>query len=291
MNTKNVIKKIAVVVPVYYGSATVEELTERLIKTITALGCLYEIILVDDRSPDDSWEKIKKLNKTHKDVIGIRLSRNFGQHYAITAGLEHANADWVVVMDCDLQDVPEEIEKLHKKALEGVDIVLAVRKHRKDSFIKRITSKLFYKVFNYLTGSDYNFRVANYGIYKLKVIKAVLDMNDYVRFFPIMCNWVGFHKEYVEVSHNNREDGKSTYTWRALFKLAFMNIVSFSDKLLSLAIRIGMLVTLLSVIFMLVTLYKYLTGRIIVLGYTSLLISIFFFSGIIISFIGIVGKN
>ena len=136
--------KISIVSPVYFGEKLVQELVSRIIGTVSKITDDYEIILVEDGSPDKSWEEIQNACRANKKVKGIKLSRNFGQHYAITAGLQKASGDWVVVMDCDLQDRPEEITRLYEKAQEGYDTVFAQREFRQDSFIKRISSKIFY---------------------------------------------------------------------------------------------------------------------------------------------------
>lgn len=147
-------EKISVVVPVYMGKDFLGELYERVTTAIDLIPADFELILVNDASPDDCWSDIVRLCQSDKRVKGINLSRNFGQHYAITAGLTYATGDWVVVMDCDLQDLPEEIPNLFRKAQEGYDSVFAQRVVRQDTFIKRLQSKMFYKVFSYMTDTQ-----------------------------------------------------------------------------------------------------------------------------------------
>ncbi len=131
---------ISVVIPVYKAENCLNELYARLDNSLVSISPSYEIILVEDCGGDRSWEKIVELSRRDKRVKGIQFSRNFGQHYGITAGLDISQGQWVVVMDCDLQDAPEEIPRLHAKALEGFDIVLASRTNRQDSFFKKSTS-------------------------------------------------------------------------------------------------------------------------------------------------------
>lgn len=135
---------ISVVSPVYRADKIVQELVKQVKENLLTITEDFEIILVNDASPDNSWVAIETECKKDKRVKGINLSRNFGQHYAITAGLSYAKGEWVVVMDCDLQDRPDEIPNLYKKAMEGWDIVFAQRKERKDGFLKKKLSKLFY---------------------------------------------------------------------------------------------------------------------------------------------------
>ena len=281
--------KISVVSPVYLAEELVNELVRRLHQTLSKLGVGYEIILIDDGSPDNSWEQIKLLCETDDKVKGIRLSRNFGQHYAITAGLEKAIGEWVVVMDCDLQDKPEEISALFEKTREGYDIIYARRLFRKDSFLKKTSSKIFYRLFGYLTDSKQDPSIANFGIYNREVIKSILSMKDHVRYFPTMVQWVGFSSAKLDVDHSQRGDGKSSYTWVKLLSLALNNIIAFSDKPLKLTIRLGFVISLISFSVGVYYLCLYLMGEIVVLGYTSLVISIWFLSGLIIFILGILG--
>jgi glycosyltransferase involved in cell wall biosynthesis len=280
---------LSVVIPVYFGEKTNHELVKRLYGSLSALATNFEIILVDDGSPDDSWKTIEAICAENAYVKGVKLSRNFGQHYAITAGLNRAVGEWVIVMDCDLQDRPEEIPALYAKAMEGHDIVFAQRIDRQDSFLKRLSSQLFYRFFGYLTNTKQDPSIANFGIYHQRVIAAVLSMGDYVRYFPTMVQWVGFNSAKIEVEHANRQHGHSTYSWKSLLKLASLNIIAFSDKPLRLTVGFGFFMSLASFLLGAVYLYQYLNGQIEVLGFTSIIITITFLSGLIISTLGVVG--
>lgn len=280
---------ISIVSPVYRAEKILPILVSEINLVMERIGEDYEIILVDDRSPDNSWEVMKVLSSQNPKIKSIRLSRNFGQHSAIFAGLTKTKGDWVVVMDCDMQDQPKEIAKLYKKALEGYDIVLGQRENRKDKFLKKLSSKLFYKVFNYLSGANFDNNVANFGIYHQKTIKSILDMGDYVKFFSLFINWIGFKSVSIPIEHGEREEGKSTYSVGRLFKQAFNVIISFSDKPLRLFINFGLSISILSFVLGIYYLYLSITHKITQPGFSSLILSIWFLSGIIISCIGIVG--
>ena len=280
---------ISIVSPVYRAEKILPILVSEINLVMERIGEDYEIILVDDRSPDNSWEVMKVLSSQNPKIKSIRLSRNFGQHSAIFAGLTKTKGDWVVVMDCDMQDQPKEIAKLYKKALEGYDIVLGQRENRKDKFLKTLTSRLFYKVFNYLSGANFDNNVANFGIYHQKTIKSILDMKDYVKFFSLFINWIGFKSVSIPIEHGEREEGKSTYSVGRLFKQAFNVIISFSDKPLRLFINFGLSISILSFVLGIYYLYLSITHKITQPGFSSLILSIWFLSGIIISCIGIVG--
>lgn len=280
---------ISVVSPVYKAEKIIPELVKRIEKAVLKITPDYEIILVEDGGPDASWDVIEAIAKSNPRVRGIKLSRNFGQHYAITAGLDHTKGDWVVVMDCDLQDIPEEIENLYHKASEGFDVVLARRNNRKDPFLKRFFSMVFYKILGYLTGTSYDPLVANFGIYSRKVINEVVQMREYIRVFPVMVKWLGFPTTKVNVRHDERFEGKTSYNFRKLLHLAMDIILAYSDKPIRLAIKLGLLISLSSFVFAIVTLIRYFSGAILVPGYASIVFSVWFLSGIILVVLGAVG--
>lgn len=287
MNDNNIL--LSIVSPVYRGEKMTEELVRRISKSVSPITEHYEIILVNDASPDNSWNVIRAECEKDSRVKGINLSRNFGQHYAITAGLSYAKGEWVVVMDCDLQDRPEEIPNLYNKAIEGYDSVFAQRINRSDSWLKRMSSKLFYKFFSYMTETRQDASVANFGIYNRKVVESILAMGDKMRYFPTQVQWVGFRKYYMPVEHDSRLEGKSSYSLKKLFRLAFDTIVSFSDKPLRLTMKIGAVITITSFLIGLIYLIRYFSGHIAVMGYASLIISLWFICGILVFLIGVVG--
>ncbi|WP_266202570.1 glycosyltransferase family 2 protein [Pontibacter kalidii] len=280
---------ISVISPVYKAEAVLEELVSRISSSVESITDNYEIILVDDRSPDRSWEKMVAIANANPRVRAIRLSRNFGQHYAITTGIDIARGEWIVVMDCDLQDKPEEITSLYKKACEGFDVVLARRFERKDRLVKRMFSKIFYRTLGYLTGTHQDESVANFGIYNSKVISSVKSLRESIRYFPTMVQWVGFETTSINVEHAERSQGKSNYNFDKLLRLALDIMLAFSDKPIRMVIKFGLFIALLSFVFVGFTLYKWLNNDIEVLGYASLIISIWFLTGCTLVTIGVVG--
>ncbi len=229
-------------------------------------------------------------SRADQRVKGIRLYRDSGQHYAITAGLSHSTGEWVVVIDADLQDLPEEIIRLYSKATEGFDIVFAQRKRRKDGLMKRLSSKAFYAVFSYMTDTPQDSRVGHFGFSRCNVIEAILSMHDYVRYFPTMARWVGFRHTAIPIEHASRGEGKSSVTLRKLFRLAFDNMVAFSDKPLRLAVQFGMTISGVTVLISLGYLWRYLRGEIIVSGFASIVLSIWFLGGVVIFLLGVLGS-
>jgi dolichol-phosphate mannosyltransferase len=281
--------EISVVIPVYRAENMLDELASRLVQSLQAITPSFEIILVDDCGPDNSWDKIVVNAAKEPRIKGIRLSRNFGQHHAITAGLDVCSGNWVVVMDCDLQDQPEEISKLYYKAQDGFDIVFARRAQRQDSFFKRLSSQLFYKGFAYLSGIPQDGTIGNFGIYSKKVIQAINVMREPMRAFAPMAKWVGFNRCSVDVSHAERLEGKSSYNWSSLISLALDIAMAYSDKPLKLTVKLGIGISILSVLYTIYNIVLFNMGVIKLTGYTSLIVSIWFLSGLIIFTLGILG--
>lgn len=280
---------ISVVTPVYKAEEILPELYRRLIESLSKITDDFEIIMVNDGSPGNDWEVIKLLAEKDKKVKGINLSRNFGQHYAITAGLDNCSGEWIIVMDCDLQDQPEEIIKLYNKSQEGYDIVLACRKIRKDKFTKKIFSFLFYSFLSYLTGLKQDPSVANFGIYSHKVINEVKKLKDSIRYFPSIIKWIGFKQTKIEINHSSRYLGETSYNFKKLLNLATDIILAYSDKPIRIIVKIGISISLLSFIYSIYIIIQHLAGNISVLGFTSIFASIWFLSGVIIMILGIVG--
>lgn len=281
--------ELSIVSPIYRGEKMLDELVRRIIDSVKDITDDYEIVLVNDCSPDNSWEKIVKLCNENKKVKGVNLSRNFGQHYAITAGLSKTSGNWVVVMDCDLQDRPEEIPNLYAKTREGFDSVFAQRVERQDTFMKRLSSAAFYFVFSFLTDSKQDKSVANFGIYNRKVVNAILSMGDSIRYFPIMAQWVGFRKGYLPVQHAERQVGSSSYSFFKLIRLASDNMIGFSDKPLRLMLTFGFYVEIGSLLVALYYFVKWCLGLIVVDGFTTMVISLWLIAGILTMMLGITG--
>ena len=280
---------ISVVIPVYRAEACLEELYRRLRTVLEPISPDFEIVLVEDCGGDGSWQLIRELARRDSRVKGIQFSRNFGQHYGITAGLDHCDGDWVVVMDCDLQDRPEEIPRLYAKAQEGFDVVFARRGKRSDPPLKRVASWLFYRLFSWLADIDYDGRSGNFCVISRKVVANFRGMREQLRFFGALTNWMGFPTAYVDVQHAERYAGDSTYTFGKLWKLAAGAVVAYSDKPLRLSIRIGFILAACAVLYGIYILARALLYGSAVTGWASLIVSIYFIGGIIIGILGIIG--
>lgn len=280
---------ISVVSPVYKAEKIVDELVSRLVINLDKITSNFEIILVEDGGPDNSWERIEEICNVDNRVKGIKLSRNFGQHNAITAGLKSARGEWTVVMDCDLQDRPEEIVNFYNKAIEGFDLVVGKKREKRDSFSRKIESYFFNAILEKLTGVKVAYGIGNFGIYHKKVIQSYLELNEEYRSFGMMIIWLGFKRFELEIESDTRFEGKSSYTFLKKLHLALTTIISFSGRTLTLIISIGLGISFFSILFLVIYLLEVWVNAQPLKGWTSVIISIFFSLGLLMSSIGIVG--
>lgn len=279
---------ISVVIPVYGCKAALPELHRRLTDTLTQLTQDYEIILVNDMCPQNSWEVIEQICKEDKNVIGLEMSRNFGQIKAILAGLDHSSGDWVVVMDCDLQDRPEEILNLYSKAQEGYDVVFARRTQRKDSFMKVLVSKCFYKIYSFATDGNYDPALCNFSISSRKVVDEYCSMRELHRAFVMYIKWMGFKQGVIDVDHNERYEGKSGYNFKKRIQMALEILTSQSDKLLKFTAIVGFFIALAAFLADVIIAVRYVVGH-VTPGWSSLIATTVLMGGLTIMCIGIVG--
>ena len=280
---------ISVVIPMYGCRAAVNELHRRLCENLEKLTNSFEIIMVDDCCPQNSWEEIVKICEKDKRVKGIHLSRNFGQIKAITAGLDQSRGDWVVVMDCDLQDRPESIIELYNKAQEGYDVVFARRKGRKDTWLTKRLSKLFYKVYDYFTDGNFDSSICNFSISKRKVIDSYCRMREHNRAFVMFVRWLGFNQTAIELEADKRFEGKSSYNLKKKMKIAFEIITSQSNKPLLFSVKVGFFIALLSLIYIIYLVVRTLAFGDVLIGWTSIMASIYLATGILLCAIGVAG--
>lgn len=283
---------LSVVSPVYGCEDCLEELVDRIHAALSSNGLdahQIEIILVDDASPDGAWPRIQELSKLRPYVHGLKLSRNFGQHAAISAGLAHAHGHRVVVLDCDLQDIPEEIPGLLRALDGGAEIALAQRVDRQDNVVKRLGSWAFYRLLGWLTESTYDHTTANFGAYDRKVIDVLRRMPESDRFFPLLVRWTGFRTALVPVNHGKREQGTSGYSLHRLIRLAMNVAMSFSDKPLRLVVKAGLFFAAIALCVVAFSIYRYSSGDVQVAGFTSIIASVWLVGSVILSSVGIVG--
>ena len=280
---------LSVVIPVFNESSLIEELVKRVKKNIQIITEDFEIIIVDDGSFDDTWKFIHAESVKEKRLRGIKFSRNFGHHYAITAGLQNSTGDWVVVMDGDLQDRPEVIPDLYNKAQEGYDLVFANRKKRTDSRTYLVFQRFFYLLLNFLTGLEFDHRQANFSIINKKVLEAFKSFSENSRYYMTTIRWLGFESTSIDAMHDFRFSGKSSYKLNKRIKLAVDIIISFSERPLRFTVGLGLLMSLASVLAGIAIVIKKVTSGFSEIGWAGLMVSIFFTTGIVLMVLGILG--
>ena len=270
--------KISIITTLYKSEKYVPELYKRIVSSLKGLNVDYEIIFVDDCFEDNALNLAKELQANDLNIKIIKLSRNFGQHAAITAGINNSKGDWTIVIDSDLQDLPE-----------GFDIVLAERVERSDSYLKKISSIFFSKLCSYLSGLDIDYKTSNFGIYSKKVLDNYRSLPESKLFFPFVIQWLGFKKFKLKVAHDPRSLDSSSYSFSKLVNLAFDSILYSSTKPLLLSIKIGLFISIISFSFSIYIIIKKLVYGIPVSGWASLISSIWLLSGLIICSIGLLG--
>jgi glycosyltransferase involved in cell wall biosynthesis len=283
--------KISVVSPVYGCGAALPELVRRLRETLERITRDYEIILVNDGSPDDAWEVIVQLASEDSRIKGISLSRNFGQHPVVLCGLHHARGEVTVIIDCDLQEDPEYIPLLYAKYQEGYAIVYTLRTKRAHGFIRNLLAKYFYMVYKYLTDNPHSKVVGTHSTLMLasrKVVNSFLNIKD-VRFqYLLIFKWLGFSSTYIEISYRKRKFGKLSYSFAKMFNVDMDGILFHSDKLLRLNILLGIsfsIIAILALLYIVIT--YYISGY--AKGWASIAALILFATSIILWSVGIVG--
>jgi len=281
---------LSVVVPIYRSEQTIRELCQRVAGVFEAKGLRGEILLVNDGSPDNSWNLIQQLAAQNKSIRGINLARNFGQHPAILAGLNAARGSWVVVMDADLQDTPEAIGDLLDAAVSGGwDAVIARRVGHANGAMDAFTSRLFYRVLRNFAGVETGTDEGNFGIYSARLINSVKNVGDQDFFFPTLVRWAGFKTTTLAVPRLEREQGVSAYTFGRRLSLALRVLVINSNKLLQLSITVGLVASSLAMIYAIYLIIANSMGVIKVEGWTSVMVAIFFIGGAILVSNGVLG--
>ena len=281
-------KRLSIISPVYRAENIVDELVSRIGLALDETRVDYEIILVEDGSPDNSWNKIEENCANNKKVKGVKLSRNFGQHYAITAGVEHASGEYIFIMDCDMQDNPNSLVLILEELENGADIVLTKRKKRSHSLFKKLTGYLYNRLIRIISDKRFDIDGGSMVGFNRKVANAFLKINDKDRLYVQMLKWLGFKQIYLTVEHNERFEGKSSYTLYKMLSLALQGITSHSNKLLKISVYVGFVISILSFFIGLLILIMYFTNG-FAPGWPSLFIAIAFATGVILMSNGIMG--
>lgn len=285
-------KSISIVTALYRSENYLEKFVSLCEEALQKIHCTdYEIIMVNDGSPDNSLEKAIALKEKNKNIKVVELSRNFGHHYALMAGLETAEKELVFTIDCDLEISPLSLIDFVKKYEEhsDIDVVYGVQEQRKGNFVERIGGEVFYFIFEKIGGIKIPKNILTERLMNRKYLNALIEMGDRNLFLAGMFHYVGFRQVPLTIKKGLREE-KSTYTLGKRISLAFVAITSFSSYPLTLLLRMGMLITLLSFSIALgFVVYKIFNPEYVLIGFTSLIVAIFISLGIIIFSLGLLG--
>lgn len=284
-------KDISVIIPIYNEEHNIDELYQRLKKSLAEITSNYELIFINDGSNDGSLSKLKGLSNEDATVFYINLSRNFGHQVAVSAGLDFSDSKTTVIIDADLQDPPELIPKLYAEHQKGFDVVYAKRISRKgETFMKKATSKLFYRILQKITAFDIPLDVGDFRLLDQKVVSALRSMPEQNKFLRGQIAWLGFNQTFVEFKRDPRKHGESGYSYGKMFSLAFDAVTGFSDKPLLLVSRLGFIISLVSFLVILFAIFSHFVLKETITGWTSLIISSMFIGGIQLLSIGVIGE-
>jgi glycosyltransferase involved in cell wall biosynthesis len=280
---------LSVVIPVLNEESTITDLVERVSKSSSLLSDNFEIIIIDDGSTDSTWKRIEEIGEKNSKLKGLKFSRNFGHHYAITAGIAESSGDWVVVMDGDLQDRPEVIPDLYNKAQEGYDVVFVSRTQRPESLLYRISQKIFYFILRFLSGIKFDNSQANFSIINKKVVESFKEFPENARFYGSTVMWLGYNRASIKAAHGIRVGGKPSYTLKKRLKLASDIILAFSDRPLKFAIAVGILMSTFSFFILFYIIWGSLNWGFSSVGWASLMATTLLTGGAILIVLGIIG--
>lgn len=281
---------LSLILPIYNEEENIDELYQRSKKVLSSLGD-YEIIFINDGSKDNSLKKLIDLSHIDKNVKIIDFSRNFGHQIAITAGLDHASGDAVIIMDSDLQDTPETIEEMVKKWKEGFEVVYGKRRTRKDSFFKKATAYIFYRLLKKFTNIEIPEDTGDFRLMDRKVVEEMKKLREHSRFMRGLTSWVGFKQTSVLFDREERKHGRTAYPLSKMLKFAIDGITAFSYIPLKLAAYLGLTTTFLSIIGIIYALYrKIFHPEEVISGWTFTIICIFFIGSIQLIVLAVMGE-
>ena len=281
---------LSVVIPVYNEEMNIGKLYQRICDNLQPLNISWEVVYVNDGSKDRSLSILKGLTETDSHVKYIDFSRNFGHQLAITAGIEHAKGEWIVVMDGDGQDPPELIPDLLNKAKEGFEVVYARRRKRDgENFLKKFTARMFYRLLANITSIEIPVDTGDFRIIHRKIQRILSKMPEQHKYIRGQISWIGFNQTFLEYDREERMGGATKFTYRKMMRFALDGISSFSTWPLKVATISGFIVSAVAFVLIVYSLYQKFFGT-TEPGWTSLHISVLFLGGIQLIGIGMLGE-
>ncbi|PKA83631.1 dolichol-phosphate mannosyltransferase [Ulvibacter sp. MAR_2010_11] len=282
---------ISVIIPIFNEEGIIAELYQRLRKSVMNVSENYEFIFVNDGSRDGSLIQLMKIAESDPKTYYINFSRNFGHQIAVTAGLDFCNGDAVVIIDGDLQDPPELIPQLYDEYKQGFEVVYAQRRKRKgETFFKKITAKLFYRILKRITSINIPLDTGDFRLIDKKVVSYLNKMPEQNKFLRGQIAWLGFNQTYVQYDRDSRKEGKTGYTLGKMLKFALDGITGFSDKPLLFVSRLGIFISFIAFIVLMYAIYAHYFLGTTITGWTSLMVSFLFIGGIQLISVGVIGE-
>lgn len=283
-------KNLAIIAPCFNEEKNIKNFYDRTLFILKELNLNYIFYFIDDGSIDKTWSEIKNLKSKDENIKAIKFSRNFGHQNALFAGIQKVNADYVLIMDVDLQDPPELIRDMYQKLItDKLNIVYAQRKKSYESFFKKLTSKFFYKIFNFLSEVKIPESTSDFRIFDKKILTELKNLNEKNPFYRGLIPWIGFKSGKVLFDRPNRKDGVTGWSLKKMINFSIDGILSFSNYPMRLSFYLSILMSLVFIIFSLYALSSYLLNK-TVPGWTSIFLMVSFFNTIIFFLLGLVSE-
>jgi dolichol-phosphate mannosyltransferase len=282
---------ISIVVPLYNEEAVFDQLIERLTQVVNKVDFSCEVVLVNDGSSDNTANLIEEICKKDNRFSGILLSRNHGHQLAVSAGLANSRGrKGVMIIDGDLQDPPELVADFYKLLTSGYDVIYAIRKNRKESFLKKLAYKVYYRLQKKISSFNIPIDSGDFSMLSRRVVDTMVEMPEQSRYLRGMRAWVGFKQIGFEYDRDERIAGESKYSWLKLFELAFNGIFNFSDFPVKIITRLGFVTVLFSLLYFIYNIYRKIYYNDVPQGFTATILAIILFSGVQMISLGLIGE-
>ncbi len=283
-------KSVSIIGPCFNEENNIDEYLIRITKVSDKLGLDYKIILIDDGSKDNTWSKILEHSKNNNRIKGIKFTRNFGHQAALMAGINFANSDYVFCSDVDLQDPPELMEQMFEKiSSKKFDVVFGKRIKNNENFLKKLSSIIFYKVFNLISNTKISEQTSDFILFNKRVLDELKKVKDRDIFLRGLIPWFGFNTDYVEFERDNRKKGNTGWSFSKMIDFSLTAFLSFSNFPMRLSFYLSLISIILFIALSFYALYSYVSTN-VVRGWTSLFLVISFFNTIIFLILGIMGE-
>lgn len=283
-------QKITIVIPVYNSAKFLHKTLKAVDDQRKASNWDLELVLVEDGSPDNSFEVIEKLAQQYSYIKAVKLSRNFGHQIAVKTGLSYATGDYIAIIDDDLQDPPSLLPRFFAELEKGFEVAYGIRKNRKEGEVKKTAYKVFYRILNSISDTKIPIDSGDFCVMTKNVKEKMLSLNEQNPYLRGIRAWVGFKQIGLEYERSGRIEGESGYSLKKLIKIAKDGIFSFSSIPLQIITLLGNLGLVISILFSVFTIFRYFNNEIEVAGYTTMIILLLFFSSLILVSLGIIGE-